>query len=120
MPAYCVVLTRDLRVNATYYTIKIFINQGFSEKNIFFEFFILDCANNGILIGAFYVGGEGPIGGIWGDQSCATAIACYILGENATEEELSRKDFCLALGFGESIWDLDDLDLLNGKFPMLK
>ncbi len=46
---------------------------------------------------------------------------CYILGENVTVEQLNSKSFYTdTLGWSEDVWDLDDLDIENGKYPTLK
>ncbi len=46
---------------------------------------------------------------------------CYALNENATAEELSSKEFYInVLHFDEKIWNLDNLDIANGKYPTLR
>ncbi len=48
-------------------------------------------------------------------------INCHSIGQGTPVEELSSKAFYTdVLHFDESIWDLDDLDIENGKYPKLK
>ncbi len=45
----------------------------------------------------------------------------YNLGDNVTVAELNSKSFYTeTLGWDEEIWNLDDLDIENGKYPTLK
>ncbi len=45
----------------------------------------------------------------------------YTLGENVTAEQLNSKEFYTGvLGFDETAWNFAELDILNGKYPILK
>ncbi len=94
-----------------------------------------NCINNGSVSGDI-------VGGIAGDaynralENCinitsnvqqisgngrGTITNCYTLGNNVTVEQLNSKSFYTdTLGWSEEIWNLDDLDIENGKYPTLK
>ncbi len=47
--------------------------------------------------------------------------SCYSMGTDVTVAELNSKAFYTdTLGWDETIWNLDDLDMENGKYPTLK
>ncbi len=72
---------------------------------------ITNCVNNGNVKG----------GGIVGRNDGATITDCYVIGNNITIDKLNSKQFYTeVLSFDESIWNLDDLDVANGKYPTLK
>ncbi len=46
---------------------------------------------------------------------------CYTFGENANVSQFNSKSFYTdTLGWDETVWNLDDLDIENGKYPTLK
>ncbi len=60
---------------------------------------------------------------IIGEEYIQTPILtnCYTLGDNVTAEQLNSKDFYInTLGWSEEIWNFDDLDVENGKYPTLR
>ncbi len=61
-------------------------------------------------------------GGTVGDAGeNTTTELCYALGENATATELNDQSFYVnKLGFDPALWDFNDLDVENGKYPTLK
>ncbi len=45
---------------------------------------------------------------------------CYLIN-NLTSTQLNAKSFYTdTLGWSEDVWNLDDLDIENGKYPTLK
>ena len=48
------------------------------------------------------------------------ATNCYDFS-SAPDEKMNDKSFYTdVLGWDEEVWDLDDLDIANGKYPTLK
>ncbi len=48
-------------------------------------------------------------------------VNCHAIGDNESVEMLNSKSFYTdTLGWSEDIWNLDDLDIENGKYPTLK
>ncbi len=95
--------------------------------------YITNCANFGAV-----KSNNSTIGGIAGTSyddfsisGCVTIhktivgngkpLNSYALGENVTVEQLNSKSFYTdTLCWSEDIWNLDDLDIENGKYPTLK
>lgn len=77
------------------------------------RFTIANCVNIGTITNDKYISGDYPDPNI--------VINCYALNDNATVEQLSSKAFYTdTLGWDEATWDLDDLDIANGKYPTIK
>ncbi len=110
------------------------------------EFLITNCINTGdILVTSDYSGSSATGIGGWnvaaancvnighlssnntdgvtvnGILARGTSTNCYALDENATAAKVSSKEFYTdTLGFDETIWNLDDLNIADGKFPVLR
>ncbi len=78
---------------------------------------LMYCASYGdILLGGYQVYDINGINGMEYDRNCN-----FVLNDNATANDFNSKSFYIEkLGFSEEIWNLDELDVKNGKFPTPK
>ncbi len=78
---------------------------------------LMHCASYGdILLGGYQVYDINGINGMEYDRNCN-----FVLNDNATANDFNSKSFYIEkLGFSEEIWNLDELDVKNGKFPTPK
>ncbi len=77
---------------------------------------ISHCVNIGSISGR---NSTGAIAG--GNTMSGTMADCYALNQNATAAELSSKKFYTeTLGFDETVWNFDNLNIGAGKYPVLK
>ena len=74
---------------------------------------ITNCTNGGDVTGATYY-----VGGICGDDG--TITNCYDFATTPDERMNDKSFYTDVLGWDEAIWNLDDLDVANGKVPTLK
>ncbi len=81
---------------------------------------ITNCVNIGDIILKDIVSKESGISSPAYTGNNAKIVNCHSLGANTSADELSEKQFYIDLGFDEELWDLDDLDIENGKYPKLK
>ncbi len=99
------IMNGDINLNAANGTA-----YGIAELGI-----MINCVNNGTATSNLMTHGIGI------DSNENIITKCYALGENATAAKLSSKEFYTdVLGFDETIWNLDDLDIANGKYPTLR
>ncbi len=71
-----------------------------------------NCISIGSLLGS-------NAGSLWGDD-IILITNCYLIN-NLTATQLNAKSFYTdTLGWDETVWNLDDLDVENGKYPTLK
>jgi len=76
---------------------------------------ITNCTNSG------EVSGQSCVGGICGYGDSATTITNSYDFTAEPDEKMNDKSFYTeVLGWDEEVWDLDDLDIENGKYPTLK
>ncbi len=92
------------------------VGWGDLDVNVYSPIHLENCINFGVCRG-----GNDLIIEFMGFDISVTITNCFSLDENVTIDQLNSKSFYTdTLGWSEEIWNFDDLDAENGKYPTLK